>query len=34
MVACSSLVDERIEKQAKDSGFDMVIETPLSISKI
>jgi hypothetical protein len=34
MIACSSLVNEIIEKQARDSGFDLVIEAPLNISKI
>ena len=34
MIACSSLVDEKVQKKAKDCGFDKVYETPLSSAKM
>lgn len=34
MIACTSLVNERIQKQAQLAGFDRVIEAPLSSEKI
>ena len=34
MIACTSLVNENIHKQAKSCGFDKVIEGPLSSDKI
>jgi hypothetical protein len=34
MIACSSLVNETIQKNAQLCGFDRVIEAPLSSEKI
>ena len=34
MVAYSALVTDQIRKQAMDSGFDIVTETPLTCAKI
>jgi hypothetical protein len=34
MIACSALVDEKVEKKAKECGFNKVYETPLSSAKM
>ncbi len=34
MIACSSLVNETIQRNAKSIGFDRVIEAPLTSEKI
>jgi cellobiose-specific phosphotransferase system component IIB len=34
MIACTSLVNEQIQKQAQSQGFDRVIEAPLSAEKM
>ena len=34
MVAYSGLVNEEVRKNAKDAGFKVVIESPLTIDKI
>ena len=34
MIACSAQVDEKVEKKAKDIGFDKVYETPLTSAKM
>ncbi len=34
MIACSSLVNETIQSNAKSIGFDRVIEAPLTSEKI
>jgi hypothetical protein len=34
MVAYSGLVNKDVEKMAKEAGFDLIIESPLTVEKI
>ena len=34
MVAFSGLVNDEVRKDAKEAGFDLVIESPLSVQKV
>ena len=34
MVAYSGLVNKEVEERAKEAGFDLVIESPLTVEKI